>query len=664
MMIQEGNMVEIGYFSLIFALMFAAYSILSSIFGTKGQKGELIASSENGVIAVFGFLTLASLAMIYALVSRDFHIEYVAKYTNRTLPLIYTVTAFYAGQEGSLLLWAWLLSLFSCIVIWQNREKNRNLLPHVTLVLMAITFFFLLLLVSVTNPFKRLPTAPPDGQGLNPLLQNPGMIFHPTTLFLGYVGFAVPYAFAMAALVTGQLGEVWIKTTRRWTLISWFFLTIGNLFGAQWAYVELGWGGYWAWDPVENASFMPWLVATAYLHSVMIQEKRGMLKVWNLVLITFTFLLTIFGTFITRSGIISSVHTFGQSSIGWIFLVFLGVVILVSFNLLMNRLPQLQSRNELDSLLSRESSFLYNNLMLVGIAFAILWGTIFPIISEAIRGVKITVGPPFFNKVNTPIGLALLGLTGLCPLIAWRRTSAENLRRNFFLPLLIAIVGGVVLYISGIRQLYPFLSFTICIFVITTIFLEFYRGTRARKEMTRGSLPGALWALLNRNKRRYGGYIVHLGIVLVFIGITGEAFKRENQITANKGDSFKVKNYTLRYDSLSRYSTANKEVVAATLSVFNTGKKVALLIPEKNLHRGHDQPTTEVAIHSTFKEDLYVILAGYEGEIATFKVLVNPLVVWIWIGGGVMALGTIVALFPDRRRGKGIPSRELHREEK
>ena len=657
-------MVEIGYFSLIFALMFTAYSGLSSIFGVKGQRRELVASSENGAIAVCGFLTLASVAMIYALVSRDFQVEYVAQYTNRSLPLIYTLTAFYAGQEGSLLLWAWLLSVFSAIVIWQNREKNRELLPHVTLVLMAITFFFLLLLVFVTNPFQRLPTTPPDGQGLNPLLQNPGMISHPITLFLGYVGFAVPYAFAMAALITGQLGEVWIKTTRRWTLISWFFLGIGNLLGAQWAYVELGWGGYWAWDPVENASFMPWLVATAYLHSVMIQERRGMLKVWNMVLITFTFLLTIFGTFITRSGIISSVHTFGQSSIGWIFLVFLGIVILVSFNLLMNRLPQLKSRNELDSLLSRESSFLYNNLILVGIAFATLWGTLFPIISEAVRGVKITVGPPFFNKVNTPIGLALLGLTGFCPLIAWRKASTENLRRNFFLPFLVAIAAGIVLYLWGIRQLYPFLSFTISLFVITTIFLDFYRGGRARKEITGGGFPSVLWALLTRNKRRYGGYIIHLGIVLVFVGITGSAFKMEKQITVNKGDSFRIKNYTVRYDSLSRYPTANKEVVAATLSVYNAGKRVALLTPEKNLHRGQDQPATEVAIHSTLKEDLYVILAGYEGETATFKVLVNPLVVWIWIGGGVMGLGTILALFPDRRRRSGIPSKELHREEK
>ncbi len=648
-------MVEIGSFAIVLALIVSAYSGVSIALGLRTRRGERIVSAENGIKATFFCLTVASVAMLYALVTRDFQVQYIAQYTNRSLPLIYTLTAFYAGQEGSLLFWAWLLSLFATIVVWQNREKNREILPYVSLVLICITFFFLFLMVFVTDPFKKSPTAPPDGQGLNPLLQNPGMIFHPITLFLGYVGFAVPYAFAMAALITGQLGDIWIRTTRRWTLFSWFFLTIGNLFGAQWAYVELGWGGYWAWDPVENASFMPWLVGTAYLHSVMIQEKRGMLKVWNIVLITLTFLLTIFGTFITRSGIISSVHTFGQSSLGWIFLAFLAVAIVVSFNLLINRLPQLKSRNELDSFLSRESSFLYNNLILVGITFATLWGTLFPIISEAVRGVKITVGPPFFNKVNTPFGLALLALTGICPLIAWRKTTFENLIRNFLLPFLLSVGGGVVFFLSGIRQLYPLLAFTLSLFVMTTIFLEFFRGARARKEMTGGTIVRALWTVVNRNKRRYGGYIVHVGIVLIFVGITGNAFKVEKQATVKKGESFTIKNYTLRYDALARYPTANKEVVAASLSLFNSTEKKGVLYPEKNFHRGQDQAATEVAIRSTLKEDLYVVLAGYENDMATFKVLVTPLVIWIWIGGTVMALGTVFAMLPDhKRKGRAV----------
>lgn len=646
-------MTEIGHYSLLIALILSAYSGLISIFGVKGRRGEMIASSENGIKATFFCLTIASSAMIYALITRDFQVEYVARYTSRSLPLVYTLTAFYAGQEGSLLFWAWLLSLFSTIVIWQNREKNRDVLPHVNLILTCITFFFIFLIVFVTDPFKRLSTIPPDGQGLNPLLQNPGMIFHPITLFLGYVGFAVPYAFAMAALITGQLGSTWIRTTRRWTLFSWFFLFIGNLLGAQWAYVELGWGGYWAWDPVENASFMPWLIATAYLHSVMIQEKRGMLKVWNIILITLTFLLTIFGTFITRSGIISSVHTFGQSSLGWIFLVFLGITMVVSFNLLMNRLPQLRSRNELDSFLSRESSFLYNNLILVGITFATLWGTLFPVISEAVRGVKITVGPPFFNKVNTPFGLALLALTGLCPLFAWRKTTFKNLGNNFLLLFVLSAGGGVVFFLLGIRQTYPLISFTLSLFVMLSIFLEFSRGARARKKSVGEGILKALWTMVNRNKRRYGGYIVHVGIVLIFVGITGSAFKVEKQATVKKGESFVIKDYTLRYDTLTRYPTAHKEVVAASLSIFNGGEKIGVLYPEKNFHRGQDQPATEVAIRSTLKEDLYVVLAGYEEDIATFKVLVTPLVIWIWIGGTVMALGTIFAMLPDRRKLRG-----------
>jgi cytochrome c-type biogenesis protein CcmF len=458
------------------------------------------------------------------------------------------------------------------------------------------------------------------------------------------------------------LGSTWIRTTRRWTLFSWFFLTIGNLFGAQWAYVELGWGGYWAWDPVENASLMPWLVATAYLHSVMIQEKRGMLKVWNIVLITLTFLLTVFGTFITRSGIIASVHTFGQSSLGWVFLAFLGIIIVVSFNLLMNRLPNLRSKNELDSFLSKESSFLYNNLILVGIAFATLWGTLFPVISEAVRGVKITVGPPFFNKVNTPFGLGLLALTGLCPLFAWRKTTFKNLRSNFLIPFLFSAIGSIILFVSGIRQTYPLLSFTLGLFVLASILLEFARGTKVRKKVSGDGVLKALWAVMSRNKRRYGGYIVHIGMVLIFVGITGSAFKVEKQATVKKGESFGIKKYTLRYDALSQYPTANKEVISASLSMFNAGTRIAVLTPEKNLHKGHDQAASEVAIHSSLKEDVYVVLAGHEGDTATFKVLVTPLVVWIWIGGVVMALGTIFAMLPNYRKGKLTIQEAQHEE--
>ncbi len=647
-------MTGIGFYSVFIALFLSAYAGLTAFCGIKAQRGDMIASAENAATAVFGFLSLAGGAMIYALATRDFQIEYVAQYTSRTLPMIYTLTSFYAGQKGSLLLWGWLLSMFAVIVIFQNRKKNRELLPYVLTVLMTVTFFFTFLMIFVSNPFERLNYLPPDGKGLNPMLQNPGMIFHPPTLFLGYVGFTVPFAFAMAALITGRLGDEWIKTTRKWTILAWFFLTAGNLLGMEWAYVELGWGGYWAWDPVENASFMPWIVGTAYLHSVTIQEKRGMLKVWNIVLIIFTFLLTIFGTFITRSGLIASVHSFGESSLGWVFLLFLGAALIISVSLLIYRWPDLQSENQLDSLLSRESSFLYNNLLFVGIAFAIFWGTLFPIISEAVRGVKITVGPPFYNTVVTPIGLTLLFLMGVCPLIAWRKTTLKNFLKKILFPSLVSIAGAAVLYLLQIRSVIALITLTLCIFVSINLFLEFFNGARTRHSLLKESYLKALWNLVARNKRRYGGHIIHFGVVLLFMAMSGSAFNMEKQITVNKGESFKVKKYTLRYDALSEYPTASKHRVVATLSIFNDKHKVGVLSPEKSLFIGQEQPTTEVAIHTNLKEDVYVILAGYGKDWATFKVLVNPLVIWLWIGGGIMAFGAIIVMLPDRRKRKKI----------
>lgn len=647
-------MIEIGTYSLLTALLLSAYSGLIAFLGIRSRNGEMVASAENAAQAVFGFLTLASIALIYALVSRDFQVEYVAQYTSQGLPMTYTIAAFWAGQKGSLLLWGWLLSVFAAIVTVQNRKKNRELSPYVLTVLMAITFFFTFLMVFVTDPFERLNHTPLDGQGLNPLLQNPGMLFHPPALFLGYVGLSVPFAFAIAALITGRLDTVWIKSTRRWTIVSWFFLTAGNMLGMEWAYVELGWGGYWAWDPVENASFMPWIVATAYLHSVMIQEKRGMLKVWNMVLIIFTFLLTLFGTFITRSGLIASVHSFGKSSLGWIFLIFLIMMLLLSLVLLIRRLPQLKSKNQLDSFLSRESSFLYNNLLLVGIAFTVLWGTLFPIISEAVRGVKITVGPPFFNSVITPIGLGLLLLTGICPLIAWRGSSLNNLLKKMLFPLVVSVVVGVVCYVAGIHSFFVLISYMIYVFVLIVLFLEFFNGTRTRNVVFKESYHKALWHLITRNKRRYGGYVIHLGVVMVFFAFSGNAFNVEKQVTLKTGESVNLKKYKIRFDSLSAFPTANKQVAAASLTLFNDERKVGMLTPEKTLFKNQDQPTTEVAIHSTLKEDVYVILAGYGEDWVTLKVLINPFVIWIWIGGVVMAFGTLIAMLPGHQKKKGV----------
>jgi len=482
-------MTEIGYYSILISLFLSAYCGLALIVGIKNRRLEVIASAENAAAVVSVFLTLSAAAMIFALVTRNFQVEYVARYTSRSLSLLYTLAAFYAGQEGSLLFWSWVLSVFTAVVVYQNKNKNRELMPYVLLVLTSIIFFFTFLMIFATNPFKTYNFRPFDGQGLNPLLQNPGMLFHPPALLIGYVGFTVPFAFAMAALITGRLGSTWIKTTRRWTLYSWAFLTAGNLLGMEWAYVELGWGGYWAWDPVENASFMPWILATAYLHSVMIQEKRDMLKVWNIVLIILTFLMTIFGTFITRSGLIASVHSFGESTLGWFFLFFLLIVLFASSALLIYRLPNLKSKNQLDSLLSRESSFLVNNLLFVGIAFTVLWGTLFPIISEALRGIKITVGPPFYNSVVTPIGLALLLLIGVCPIIAWRKTTLKKFAGKLLLPLAVSIFAAVGLYLYGIRSPYVLITFMFCVFVAINLFMEFFTGTRTRHAVFAENYP-------------------------------------------------------------------------------------------------------------------------------------------------------------------------------
>jgi len=647
----------LGSLSLVLAFIVSAYAVVASLLGLKIKSLRWIKSGQNAVFAVTGLFTLAAVVLIYAFVTHDFQIQYVAEHSSRSLSIFYRISALWAGQEGSLLLWGWLLGVFASLLLLQNRRRNQELIPYVLAVMMGISFFFLGLLVFVTKPFLGLPFSPPDGRGLNPLLQNPGMILHPPTLYIGYVGFSVPFAFAMAALLSGRLGDTWIKSTRRWTLFSWLFLSLGNLLGAQWAYVELGWGGYWAWDPIENASFIPWLTGTAYLHSVMIQERRGMLKVWNMVLIILTFVLTLFGTFLVRSGILSSVHSFAVSPlIGTLFLSFIGVVLFFSFILLVSRLDLLRSENQLDAFLSRESTFLFNNLILVGAAFAIFWGTIFPLISEAVRGVKITVGPPFYNQIMVPIGLALLLLTGICPLISWRRTSGRNLKRNFLYPFIIAIVGGVVIFSWTVHHPSALISFTLSIFVAATIAIEFIRGSKVRREMRKEGHLKSFFNLTRRNKRRYGGYIIHIGIVLIFVGITGSsAFKSEKVVTLKTGESLTIKGYELKYDNFSSYPTQSKYVTAATLSVYREGKKLGTLRPERNIHRNQQQPTTEVAIRSTLVDDLYVILAQHDEDgRTTFKVLINPLIMWIWIGGFVLVGGAIVVMWPDKREQRRL----------
>jgi len=640
---------------MIFAFLLSGGGALIAFQAGISRNLRLLKSAERIVLSLFFLGSLIAAFLVYAFISHDFSIRYVAAYSNRTLPLFYTISAFWAGQSGSLLFWTWLLLLFATIVVLQNRNKNRDLIPYVIGILTMISFFFFGLLVFTSNPFELSPAPVADGNGLNPMLQNPGMVMHPPTLFLGYVGFTVPFAFAIAALIKKRIDPQWIITTRRWTIFSWLFLTLGNLLGAKWAYVELGWGGYWAWDPVENAALMPWLTATAFLHSVMIQERKGMLKIWNIVLIILTFVLTIFGTFITRSGIISSVHSFGVSNLGPLFLGFLGFIILGSIGLLISRLPLLKSEYELDSFISRESSFVFNNLIFLSLAFAVFWGTIFPFISEAVRGVKITVGAPFFNQVNTPIGLLLLALTGICPLIGWRKASKYHLKRNFLMPVNLSLAFAILLLLAGVRSIYPLMSFTLTFFVLTTIFMEFYRGTKVRARVIQSGYLKALWNLTMRNKRRYGGYIVHLGVLMVFVGITGSAFQKEAEAVLAPGDSVQIAGYSLQYQGLTDRSTDNVQEVAAVLTVQKGNRTLPTLYPSRQLFP-NQEPVSEVAIRQTMKEDLYVIFSGWDDQNrASIKVLINPLVAWIWFGGIVMTAGTLIALGPARNKLRIIP---------
>lgn len=647
-------MPELGPWLLWLAGLTTAYSIVVLSLGIQRERkgAALIASGYNAALAAGALLTGAALLLFYNLAASNFRVEYVASYTSRELPLFYKLSAFWGGQQGSLLLWAWLLVLFTSAVLLIYRRRQMPALPHVVAILMGTLLFFEVLLLFVSPPFATLARVPQNGAGLNPLLQHPAMAIHPPLLYLGYVGMAVPLAFALAALLSGKLDDSWVKNVRGWTLIPWFFLTMGIMLGARWAYVELGWGGYWAWDPVENASLMPWLTGTAFLHSIMIQEKKGMLKIWNMVLIILTFELCIFGTFITRSGIISSVHAFAQSGIGPMFGVFLATSTLFCIWALVRRLPELRAQNRLESMVSRESTFLLNNLMLLGATFAVFWGTIFPLISEAVRGVKITVGAPFFNQVNIPIALALLALTGIGPVLAWRKSSPENLRKQFLWPGLVTLLSAVALWLLEVRHVYALIALALSIFVTATIVQEFYRGVKARRASHHEHGVTAIGRLFARNQRRYGGYIVHFGIVLIFVGISGTAFTLQNEFTIKPEENFDLGRYHIKFARMTFGKDDAKEWMGSDLEVYLDGKLVHKLHPEKRLYTTHEQPTTEVALLSTWRDDLYVVLAGYDNEkgSATFSVYVNPLVRWLWIGGWVMALGTVLAFVPLSRQ--------------
>jgi cytochrome c-type biogenesis protein CcmF len=646
-------MAAFGTLTLLIALVLATYAGVASLVGARRGNRRLIESGRAGVYALAAVLGLSSVALLYAFLSHDYSIKYVHHYSDASSPLFYQITAYWGGLDGSIMWWVFLLSVFSAIAVYTNRDRHRELLPYVVTVLMAIADFFLYVIVFHKNPFDSyLTDIPTVGKGLNPLLQNAYMVTHPPALYTGFVGMSIPFAFGMAALISGQLDDAWIASVRKWTLGAWFFLSMGLTLGMLWAYEELGWGGFWGWDPVENAGFLPWLTATAFLHSIMIQERRGMMKIWNVTLIILTFFLTIFGTFMTRSGIVQSVHAFGQDTkLAWIFTIFMSITLIVSFGFVIKRVPELRSRARLDSWLSREAAFTVNNWILLFAAFFILFATMFPTLSEALTGQRITVGPPFFNKWMVPIGLVLLFLTGVGPLIAWRKATVSHLRYQFFWPSLAAVATIGICLACGLGVAPAgVICFGFCAFTCATITQEFSRGVAVRKRNTGEDTVSSLMGMVIRGKRRYGGYVVHVGIVLMFIGFAGTAYKKETDVKLVPGAEATLGRYTIRFERLAHEEDRQKEMVTGEVTALAGGKVIDHLRPAKWFFHNHEsEPTTEVAIRRGPAEDLYVTLGNYdlaEGN-ATFKVVVNPVVDWIWFGFMLLAIGTGIALLPE-----------------
>lgn len=667
-------MTDLGYIALVLAFVLSLYGIAVSLLGARRSVPELVASGRNAIYVVGGLVLIAAGLMWRALLTNEFQLEFVASHSERNLPTLFKFSALWGGQAGSLLFWTLLACILAVSATWFFRKQQPSQKPYIHAVLLLYIGFFLSLLLFAENPFARLwqtaagdvatsvfPPAgatafiPSDGQGLNPQLQNYWMVIHPVALYLGFVGMTVPFAFAVAALITGQLGNTWIKMIRKWALVPWLFLSVGILLGSQWAYIELGWGGYWAWDPVENASFLPWLTATAFIHSIMIQERRGMLKVWNMVLIWLTWELTLIGTFLTRSGVVQSVHSFALSAVGPMFAVFIVLTMLGFLALLVWRLPLLKSDNQLDAVLSRETSFLTQNVIFVVIMAATFLGTIFPSISELVMGDKISLNAPYFNRVNGPIFLALLLLMGAAPLLAWRRSAPETLRRNFLIPIIAALASVPLLFVLGNRTVAGFVGFAALAFVFAGIVQEYVRGVGARMQATGEPMPAALVNLVRRNGRRYGGYVVHIGVLLIALGIIGnEFYQSEGQANLKVGESVTVANYTLTYTGLDAEQGPNYTEFLASMDLTRNGSVIGQILPRKTIYnKNQEQPMTEVGLRPGPVEDVYVVLAGFDNfgaanETASFKVYVNPLMSWMWLGGVVMILGVLLSSWPRR----------------
>ena len=645
------GLADFGTIALMVAFALCVYGTVVPHLGVRANNWNLVRSAQNATILTFFLVAIASAILINALITSDFSIIYVWEHSSTDMPLVYKFSSFWGGLNGSLLFWVLVQSFFAMIVAYRYQYSNREIIPYVIATFNLIMAFLLLLLIGWSNPLELQSVIPEEGRGLNPLLQNPAMAIHPPSLYLGFIGFSVPFAFAMGALIRGKIDNEWVLTTRRWTLMAWYFLSAGLILGGQWAYEELGWGGFWAWDPVENAALMPWLTGTAFLHSVMIQEKRNMLKIWNVVLIIMTYGLTILGTFITRSGVINSVHSFTQSEIGPLFLIYLALIMIIAFALLFKRIKMLESEYKIESVLCRENVFLAQNVLLVGIAFTVLLGTTFPLLSEAVRGTKLSIQAPFFNTITAPMGYALLLLMGVGMLISWRKSSWEGLQGNFQNPAILATAGTIflswLLYEKNL-QWEVYITFWAAIFVTSIFLLELVKTSYIKSRQTETNLLMGSYYAFSSNRRRYGGFLIHFGAVLMFLGFAGTFFSLERDITLEPGSSKQIGDYRLDFQNISEFQIGNVKHRAAIIEVFdNEGNFLEVMKPAKSFYPTQPQPLTEVAILRFFMEDLYLIFSsengGEQGSV-TLRVYINPLIGWAWMALPIFTLGVGISL--------------------
>lgn len=662
-----------GFGVLVIAFIISIFGAGAAFFGVRKNSLAWVESARVATLLTFPLLTLSTLSLMFLLVNGNYQVQFVYNVTSNSMPFYLKLSALWGGQSGSLLFWSWLLSAFSTLVVLRNWQRDREFLPWVMVVLLVTLAFFLSLKIFVDNPFvsfwltqdgnelvalvppaSSTPLIPFDGQGLNPLLRHPGMVFHPPALYMGFVSFIIPYAFAIAALITGRSDDRWIRVTRRWTLVAWLFLSLGLLLGSRWAYDVLGWGGYWSWDPVEIAAFMPWLTGTAFLHSVMIQERRGLFKRWNIVLIVVTYSLVIFGTFLTRSGVLSSVHAFAQSAIGPLFFVFIGITFIISLALLLYRWNDLHAEGQMTSLLSRESLFLFNNLLFMGVLVVCFWGVIFPLISELLTGQKVTVGPPYYERATGPLFAALVFLMGVAPLSAWGHSTWRTLGRAIWKPFIASLLVLGIVILGGVRSWAALLGFWVCASGLLITIYEYGRSALVRQHTTGENLVLAFWRLAGKNRRRFGGYIIHLGVVMIALGVIGiELFQVETQGTLVSGESLVLRDYSITFKSLSIFDTNDgRNVARAIVSVSRRGEYLGELYPRRDYYYDSQQAMTIPGVRSTMEDDLYVLLVDWQPistQKATFKIYNNPLVAWLWVGGLVFLMGTLVAAYPNHK---------------